>query len=64
MFVTAWKNGTPSPSGAGYGVKLAAADRDRYFQRDWETIELELQRISFGCVHAELWLIRVWCGHR
>ena len=41
MTVTAWKNGTPSPSGAGYGVRLAAEDRDRYFQRDWETIELE-----------------------
>jgi hypothetical protein len=43
MIVTAWNNGTPSPSGAGYGVKLAADDRDRYFQRDWETIELELE---------------------
>jgi hypothetical protein len=43
MIVTAWKNGTPTPSGAGYGVKLAADDRDRYFQRDWDTIELELE---------------------
>ena len=43
MIVTAWKNGSPSPSGAGYGVKLAAGDRDRYFQKDWETIELELE---------------------
>jgi hypothetical protein len=43
MIVTAWKNGTPSPTGAGYGVKVAADDRDRYFQRDWESIELEFQ---------------------
>ena len=43
MIVTAWKNGTPSPSGAGYGVKLAANDRDQYFRRDWDTIELELE---------------------
>lgn len=45
MIVTAWKNGTASASasGAGYGVKLEASDRDRYFQRDWETIELELE---------------------
>ena len=43
MIVTAWKNGNPSPNGAGYGVKLEAADLDCYFQKDWETIELELQ---------------------
>jgi hypothetical protein len=43
MIVTAWKNGTPSLSGAGYGVKLDADDRDRFFQRDWETIELEFE---------------------
>ena len=43
MIVTAWKNGAPSTSGTGYGVRLAAGDRDRYFQKDWETIELELE---------------------
>ena len=43
MIVTAWKNGTPSKTGTGYGVKLNAEDRDRYFRRDWETIELELE---------------------
>ena len=42
MIVTAWINGTAFVSGAAYGVRLAAEDRDRYFQRDWETIELEL----------------------
>ena len=43
MVVTAWNNGSYSKSGAGYGVKLAADDRDRYFQRNWKTIELELE---------------------
>ena len=45
MIVTAWNNGAASAShsGAGYGIRLAAGDRDRYFCRDWETIELELQ---------------------
>ena len=45
MIVTAWKNGNASTSSSGalYGVKLAADDRDRYFRRDWETIELELE---------------------
>lgn len=43
MIVTAWKNGSPSETGSEYGVKLSADDRDRQFQRDWETIELELE---------------------
>ncbi|HEU4744586.1 MAG TPA: hypothetical protein VFS61_05080 [Anaerolineales bacterium] len=43
MIVTAWKNGSPSKTGSGYGVKLSADDRDRHFQRDWETIELEFE---------------------
>ena len=45
MIVTAWKNGTEPacPSGAEYGVSVETDDRDRYFQKDWETIELELQ---------------------
>jgi hypothetical protein len=43
MIVTAWKNETSSRSESGYGVKLAANDRDLFFCKDWETIELELQ---------------------
>jgi hypothetical protein len=43
MIVTAWKNGTPSTTDSAFGVKLSADDWDRYFRKDWETIELELQ---------------------
>jgi len=43
MIVTALKNGTPTPGGAGYGVRLAADDCDRYFRKEWDTIELELE---------------------
>ena len=43
MIVTAWKNGLPLESGVGYGLQLDAADCDRFFQRDWETIELEFE---------------------
>lgn len=43
MIVTAWKNGTPSPTGAGYGVKLAASDRDRFFDRNWKSVCLLLE---------------------
>lgn len=31
MTVTAWNNGKHLPSGGGYGIKIKADDRDRYF---------------------------------
>ena len=46
MVVTAWNNGTQLKSGAGYGVKLNASDRDRFFQRDWKSIRLSLEGTS------------------
>jgi len=43
MIVTAWNNGQHHLSGAGYGLKLDAADRDRYFHREWQSVTLELE---------------------
>lgn len=43
MIVTAWNNGAHNKSGAGYGIKLDANDRDRFFNRTWKTITLELE---------------------
>lgn len=37
---TAWNNGAPSSSGAGYGLKVSVWDRDTYFKREWKTIRL------------------------
>ena len=31
MYATAWSNGRPLRTGAGYGIGLSASDRDRYF---------------------------------
>jgi hypothetical protein len=42
MRVTAWSNGTPTRSGAGYGLRVAPLDRDRYFLREWASVDLEL----------------------
>ena len=39
---TAWNNGNASDSGAGYGLKIGIADRDRFFQRSWRTVTLRL----------------------
>jgi hypothetical protein len=39
---TAWTNGTKSTTGAGYGVTISAADRDRYFDRRWSKVKIYL----------------------
>ncbi len=41
---SAWNNGQPRPSGAGYGLKVPIADRDAHFSRSQRTIILELPR--------------------
>jgi hypothetical protein len=42
MMVTAWGNGNPRGTGAGHGLKVAAADRDRCFSRSWKDVVVEL----------------------
>ena len=39
---TAWNNGDWHATGAGYGLKISAADRDNYFESDWDTVTLQL----------------------
>jgi len=43
MQVTAWNNGSHHACGAGYGIKIEIADRDRFFKREWKFIFLELE---------------------
>src|SRR5713226_1862184 len=38
MIVTAWNNGAHHESGAGYGLRIDVADRNRYFSRDWQDV--------------------------
>jgi len=42
ILVTAWSNGTPSKTGAGYGVRMRKEDRDRLVQRSWGAVTIEL----------------------
>jgi hypothetical protein len=37
MQVTAWNNG-----GSGYGLEILASDRDRFFDRNWREVVLDL----------------------
>jgi len=43
MKVSGWSNSTPNDrTGAGYGIRVQYKDRDRYFQRDWNSVEIVL----------------------
>lgn len=42
MEVTAWNNGRYHPTGAGYGLKISAIDRDRHFVRAWKSVFIRL----------------------
>ena len=39
---TAWNNGDWRDTGAGYGLKISAEDRDRHFERNWSAVTLRL----------------------
>jgi hypothetical protein len=46
MVWTAWNNGANHKSGAGYGFKIDACDRDQFFNRDWKSITVSLPNPS------------------
>jgi hypothetical protein len=43
MIVTAWNNGAHMRNGTGYGFRISLTDRDQYFKKDWNSIELSLE---------------------
>ena len=50
---TAWNNGQWHAGGAGYGLKVSVADRDRFFRRNWRSVTLRLVANS-GVVDVEV----------
>lgn len=42
MRAVAWSNGSPLSSGSGYGLRVSAEDRDRFFDRAWTNVIIEL----------------------
>ena len=42
MQASGWHNGSPRSSGAGYGIRISKADRDRYFVPGWDSVKLEV----------------------
>ena len=43
MIVTVWNNGSHSSTGAGYGLKISARDRDTYFNKEWKEVIVVLE---------------------
>jgi hypothetical protein len=42
FIATTWNNSHYHASGAGYGMKISQDNRDRFFNRDWQTAILHL----------------------
>ncbi len=42
MHTTGWHNGGRPEDPGGYGLKFVQRDRDRYFDRDWPEVVLQL----------------------
>ncbi len=41
MIVIGWHNGSPDDiTGAGYGLKIQKEDRDKFFQKNWKSINI------------------------
>jgi hypothetical protein len=38
----AWSNSPRRATGAGYGIRISISDRDRSFDPDWATIDVDL----------------------
>ncbi len=58
MKVTAWNNGKHHRTGAGYGLKLAVSDRDRYFRKSWKTVVVHLpngENAEVNTAKASFW---------
>ena len=61
---TGWHNGSPSYSGAGYGIRTSKADRDRYFVLGWDKVQLELpsgQRVEVSLTRS-FWKTETPCA--
>jgi len=44
MIVSGWNNGSPNNrTCAGYGIRISKKDRDKYFRREWDSVEIELE---------------------
>jgi hypothetical protein len=43
MQAIGWSNGQARSTGAGYGLRISAADRDHWFERSWTHVVITLE---------------------
>ena len=59
MVVTAWNNGKYFPDGTGYGLRINIQDRDKFINRSWEYLLVDLEGkekpISLNIQKKGLW---------
>ena len=59
FIATAWNNSHRHQSGAGYGLKISFEDRERFFNREWRSVYLQLngfeQTIEVNVGKASFW---------
>ena len=47
MMASGWQGGSAGPNEpAGYGIKFAADDRDRYFDQSWDHVVVDLDGVG------------------
>jgi hypothetical protein len=53
MIATGWSDGSPNNvTGGGYGVRISRKDREKYFQREWPSVTVELE--EWGTTEANV----------
>jgi hypothetical protein len=57
MQATGWNNGQARSTGAGYGLRISAGDRDQWFDRSWSHVMIALGGNSVATVRlsASFW---------
>ena len=44
MKVKSWNNGSPNlKSGSGFGIRIKKADRDIFFKKNWDKVEITIE---------------------
>jgi len=58
MLVSGWSKGNPNiNTGAGFGINIKEEDRDKFFSRNWNSVEIEIEdyKIITVSISREFW---------
>jgi hypothetical protein len=46
MIIAGWNNGLHNKTGSGYGIRISREDREKYFQRVWDSVIVEFEGVK------------------